>query len=92
MQVAVRGYSFESEVTSEEVSTAEKVLGFGIPSDTLHKEMQKKIAARALVGSEPAVIENVQQEIDAAPPESQRQEEERQREEDLLMRRYQGAE
>jgi hypothetical protein len=63
----VRGFNFEINPALQEAETAEIMISLDIPSDTLNKEMQKRVAHAYLSDANRAVIQQVDDEIDAAP-------------------------
>jgi hypothetical protein len=64
---AVRGFDFTEVVNPEEVASAKAVLDLEIPSDTLRKELMKRVAVGALGETTPEVVTAVKAEIDQAP-------------------------
>jgi hypothetical protein len=74
---SVRGFNFAPDISMDEVVVAEGVLGMDIPSETLRRAMQKRIAARAMRDEDPETVRQAMAEIDAAPTpdekEAQRQ-------------------
>ena len=68
----VRGFSFDDENEAGELATAQLASDLGIPSDTLEKEVQKRVARTLLKDARPEMVQKVEAEIDAAPTKSQR--------------------
>lgn len=68
----VRGFSFDEDETAGELATAQLAIDLDIPSDTLEKEIQKRVARCLLKDASPEVVETVEGEIDKAPTKAER--------------------
>ncbi len=71
-QFDVRGLSFDDDDEAGELATAQLATDLGIPSDTLEKEIQKRVARSILKDARPETIQKVEAEIEAAPTKSER--------------------
>lgn len=67
LEFDVRGFNFEINPALQEAETAEIMISLDIPSDTLTKEMQKRVAHSYLTDANRQIIQQVDDEIDAAP-------------------------
>jgi hypothetical protein len=68
----VRGFTFDDDTSIDELAVAQAAADLGIPSDTLEKEVQKRVAHCLLKDARPDVIQRVEGEIDAAQGRQQR--------------------
>ncbi len=73
IRVDVRGFAFDDDNADAEIATAQAEAALAIPSDTLEREMHKRVARCLLKDARPEVIKAVEQEIDAAPSRSERE-------------------
>lgn len=69
----VRGFGFDDNNESGELATAQLAFDLDIPSDTLEKEVQKRVARVLLKDARPEVVQSVETEIDSAPGRSERE-------------------
>lgn len=70
----VRGFGFDDNNEAGELATAQLAIDLDLPSDTLEKEIQKRVARVILKDARPEVVQTVEGEIDAATPKSEREE------------------
>ncbi|MFN3323427.1 MAG: hypothetical protein ACK5AZ_08025 [Bryobacteraceae bacterium] len=87
----VRGFTFGEDQSGEELKTAQLAADLNIPSKTLEKEVQKKIARCLLKDARPDVIQKVEAEIDAAPTKEERAAEQEQRQREQIRASLAGA-
>jgi hypothetical protein len=71
--VDIRGFEFTEGDDPEQIKAAQAALELGIPSATLEREIQKRIARYLLRDANQSVIQAVEAEIDAAPTREERQ-------------------
>lgn len=83
----VRGLSFDEDDEAGELATAQLAEDLDIPSDTLAKEIQKRVARVLLKDARPELIQKVEAEIEAAPTKS----EIAAQQQDQLQQRMSGA-
>ena len=69
----VRGFDFDRNGDVDEIETAALLSDLSIPSDTLQKEMFKRVARKYLQDAPPTLVALVEQEIDKAPKLSEKQ-------------------
>ncbi|CAB4130645.1 hypothetical protein UFOVP130_22 [uncultured Caudovirales phage] len=69
----VRGLTFDDDNEAEELTSAQLASDLNIPSDTLEKEIQKRVARALLKDARPEVVQRVEAEIDAAPGKTERE-------------------
>lgn len=75
-KVSVTGFDFDDGPSIDELSIAERVIGMEIPSETLRKEVFKRMAHKMVGEDDPKLIQAIEAEIDAAPTlEEQRKKE-----------------
>jgi hypothetical protein len=67
----IRGFDFADKGGAEDVEFITGVRAENVQSDTLDKELQKKIARIALADANPAVYAAIDAEIDAAPTKTE---------------------
>jgi hypothetical protein len=89
--IGVRGFQFDEEDASGEVSTVQQVQMLQIPSDTLEKECWKNVARAVLQDASPDLIATIEGEIDAAPTQEQRAAEEERKQKELISGRLLSA-
>jgi hypothetical protein len=87
----VRGFTFDDDTSTDELAVAQAAADLGIPSDTLEKEVMKRVARCLLKDARPDVIQKVDGEIDAAPGRQQRLAEEDQRRREQIRESLTGA-
>jgi len=63
----VRGFSFDEEVNQAQIETVTGLYALNIPSKTLEKELDKRVARAAMPDLNPSIHELICAEIDAAP-------------------------
>ena len=68
----VNGFVFDKPAIAE-VELAELMQGLDIPSDTLYKQMHKRVAQSYLIDSNRSVVDTVNKEIEDAPTRSEMQ-------------------
>jgi len=71
--VDIRGFEFSEGDDPDQIKAAQAALELGIPSATLEREIQKRIARYLLRDANQRVIQAVEAEIDAAPTREERQ-------------------
>jgi FKBP-type peptidyl-prolyl cis-trans isomerase (trigger factor) len=71
--VDIRGFEFAEGDDPDQIKAAQAALELGIPSPTLEREIQKRIARYLLRDANQSVIQAVEAEIDAAPTREERQ-------------------
>jgi hypothetical protein len=69
VRVEVRGFDFADEEVGDELARAEAIEALRIPSATLRREMQKRVARAVLRDAAPETLAAVEREIDEARPE-----------------------
>lgn len=87
----VRGFTFDDDDAADELATAEAAIGLNIPSDTLEKEIQKRVARVLLKDARPDVIQKVEGEIDAAPGKEERARQAMEQQRSAVRASLQGA-
>lgn len=70
IEVSVDGFDFDPEDINAEIRTVHEVDSLNLQSDTAHKALRKRVAAK-LFSDDPDTAEIVVQEIDAAPTRTQ---------------------
>ena len=63
----VRGFTFQDNMTTEEVFAVRSVMDMRIPSDTLEKYIQKKVAKLWMSDANRTILDKVYDEIEAGP-------------------------
>lgn len=63
----VRGFSFDDDMTTEEVFAVTSLMGLRIPSDTFEKYIYKKVAKSWMTDANRKELETVYKEIEAGP-------------------------
>jgi hypothetical protein len=69
VRVEVRGFDFADEEVGDELARAEAIEALRIPSATLRREMQKRVARAVLRDAAPETLAAVEREIDEERPE-----------------------
>ncbi len=67
----IRGFDFADKGSADDVEFLSAVRSENIQSDTLDKELQKKLVRIALTDANPGVYASIDKEIDAAPSKSE---------------------
>jgi hypothetical protein len=68
----VRGFEFKDDLNDSEVAVVTDAIALNIPSDTLDKEVYKRLARRLVPDANPSIITKIFEEIDKAPNREQR--------------------
>lgn len=69
----VRGFNFEISPALQEAETLEIMMSLDLPSNTLYKEAQKRVAHAYLTDANRAIVQTVDDEIENAPTRSEQQ-------------------
>jgi hypothetical protein len=65
--IEITGFDFDQDEAQDEIETTQMVTDLGIESDTLKRELHKRVARGVLKDAEPALLTKIEAEIDAAP-------------------------
>lgn len=87
----VRGFTFQEDMTTEEVFAVSSVLAVRIPSEKFEKYLYKKVAKSWMMDANREELAAVYKEIDAGPTMEEREDEELQKQIQLAKANIKGA-
>lgn len=87
----VRGFTFQEDMTTEEVFAVNSVLSIKIPSEKFEKYLYKKVAKAWMVDANREELDSVYKEIDAGPTLQEREEDEFKKRVEMAKQGMKGA-
>jgi hypothetical protein len=87
----VRGFTFQEDMTTEEVFAVSSVLSIKVPSELFEKYLYKKVAKAWMVDANREEIDKVYKEIDAGPTIEEREEDEFKKRVEMAKQGLKGA-
>ena len=87
----VRGFTFQEDMTTEEVFAVNSVLSIRIPSEKFEKYLYKKVARAWMVDANREELDEVYKEIDKGQTMEEREEDEFKKRVDLAKQNIKGV-